>query len=78
LLALLFMGTSHNRWYVERKFADLCNPNMNPNLANRIAMEIRVLNKTACRAISHLESSIGINRSAFHPVIFGTLNQVCS
>lgn len=77
LLALLFMGTSHNRWYVERKFTDLCKPNMRLDLAKRIAMEIRVLNKKACRAISHLEDSINISRSTLHPVILEALNQVC-
>lgn len=78
LLALLFMGTSHNRWYVERKFADLCGPSMSLGLAKRIAMEIRVLSNRACQAISHLEYSITVNRATFHPVIFETLKQVCS
>jgi len=33
LIAMLELGTSHNRWYVERKFFNLCTPNMDPSLA---------------------------------------------
>lgn len=77
LLALLFMGTSHNRWYVERKFASYCGSGMPLELARRLALEMRVLGQRACAAISHLEHSISINRSVLHPMIVGTLQQVC-
>lgn len=77
IFALLFMGTSHNRWYVERKIVTLCGADMPVGLAKRVAMEIRVSNSTACRAITHLEESIHVNRSFFHPEIFRTISQVC-
>lgn len=77
LLALLLMGTSHNRWYVERKFASYCGAGMSLGLARRVAIEIRVLGQRACFAISHLEHSINVNRAVLHPVIVGTLQQVC-
>lgn len=77
LLALLFMGTSHNRWYVERKFASYCGAGMSLGLARRVAIEIRVLGQRACVAISHLEHSIKVNRAVLHPEIVGTLQQVC-
>lgn len=77
LLALLFMGTSHNRWYVERKFASYCGAGMSLGLARRVAIEMRVLGQRACLAISHLEYSINVNRAVLHPVIAGTLQQVC-
>lgn len=77
MLALLIMGTSHNRWYVERKFAALCDSSMDADLARRVALEIRVLGARACQAVRHLESSIGISRNTFHPTILSTLNQVC-
>ena len=77
LLALLLMGTSHNRWYVERKFATYCGSSLPENLAKRVAMEMRILGPTACRAISHLESSINISRSTLHPTLVDTLNSVC-
>ena len=76
-LALLMMGTSHNRWYVEKKFANHCAPSMPEGVAKRVAMEIRVMNKAACLAFSHLESSINIPRSSFHPLIVDTLGKVC-
>lgn len=76
-LAFLMMGTSHNRWYVERKFAGHCSPSMPEGVAKRLAMEIRVMNKVACLAFSHLESSINIPRSSFHPLIVDTLGKVC-
>jgi hypothetical protein len=77
MLALLIMGTSHNRWYVERKFAAFCDSSMDADLARRVALEIRVLGAKACQAVSHLERSIGISRNTFHPTILSTLNQVC-
>ena len=77
MLALLIMGTSHNRWYVERKFAVLCDSSMDADLARRVALEIRVLGARACQAVRHLERSIGVSRNSFHPTIVSTLNQVC-
>ncbi|PJY97000.1 serine/threonine-protein kinase [Pseudomonas donghuensis] len=77
LVALLLMGTSHNRWYVERKFAALCNSQMEDGLARRLALELRVLGRQACAAITHLEDSIHTSRNNFHPTIVTTLNQVC-
>ncbi len=77
MLALLFMGTSHNRWYVEQKFVAFSGANMPVNLARRIAMEIRVLGRRACRAITHLEHSISFDRASLHPEIVSTLAQVC-
>lgn len=77
VLALLLMGTSHNRWYVERKFVSLCGPFMATGLAKRIAMEIRVMSQNACHAFSHLQRSIGVSWTSFHPEIYSTLNQVC-
>jgi serine/threonine protein kinase len=78
LLALLMMGTSHNRWYVERKFADRCGPSLPEPLARRIAMEMRIMGAGACSAISHLERSINVSRGTLHPILVSTLNLVCS
>ncbi|MFT0625784.1 serine/threonine protein kinase [Ectopseudomonas guguanensis] len=77
LIALLIMGTSHNRWYVERKFVSHCLPGMQQDLARRMAMEIRVMRGEACSAINHLERSIGFTRSDLHPLIVDALRQVC-
>lgn len=77
VLALLLMGTTHNRWYVERKFLSLCGPDMPLPVAKRIAMEIRVMRGRACIAVSHLERSIGVSRNSLHPIVLESLNQVC-
>ena len=77
LLALLLLGTSHNRWYVERKFFEHCSSKISENVAGRLSMEIRILGAEACSAIAHLENSIHISRQKFHPLLVSTLNLIC-
>jgi len=77
LMALLAMGTSHNRWYVEHKFIRLAGPGMEINLANRLSIELRILDRPACAQIGHLEASIRVGREALHPLIQKTLSEVC-
>lgn len=68
LIALLEMGTSHNRWYVERKFARLCGPDMNDNLARRLVVKIHIAGKSKVHnSIDHLEKSIDFDRDGLHP-----------
>jgi serine/threonine protein kinase len=78
LLALLFMGTTHNRWYVERKFIQLAGANMDSNLARRVAMEISVSGQPACRAFTHLTRSISANLNDLHPSIYEKIRRVCN
>ncbi len=77
LMALLAMGTSHNRWYVEHKFIRLTGATMDRLLAERLAIEFRVVDRLVCRQISHLEISIGVSRTALHPLIQLALSQIC-
>ena len=77
LMALLRMGTSHNRWYVERKFYSLCGPGMDEGLAKRLAVEFRAAGPAVCRMIDHLEHSISATRDAMHPNPVQTLHEVC-
>jgi eukaryotic-like serine/threonine-protein kinase len=77
LMAMLYMGTSHNRFYVERKFQSMCGHAMAENLARRIAVEFRADGRDACKAIEHLEHSIRTNRRFLHPQLVETLNQIC-
>ena len=76
LMAMLYMGTSHNRWYVEGKFVALTSM-LDAVQAKRLAIECRADDNRFCKAIQHLEISIGINRSALHPVLQETLRQTC-
>ncbi|TWB21985.1 protein kinase-like protein [Nitrospirillum amazonense] len=78
LLAMLELGTSHNRWYVERKFMSLCGPSMKGELAGRLAMEFRILGAEICGAIRHIEWSINANRAVLHPLLVAALKDVCS
>jgi len=77
LMAMLELGTSHNRWYVERKFFDLCGPSMEEQLARRLAVEFRAAGDETCRSIKHLEGSISVSRSGLHPVLQQTLRDTC-
>ena len=77
LMAMLELGTSHNRWYVERRLFSLCGPSMDEALAKRVAIEFRAAGDKACRSISHLESSIGVSRTGLHPVLQQTLAEIC-
>ncbi|SLN77392.1 serine/threonine-protein kinase [Oceanibacterium hippocampi] len=77
LMSLLELGTSHNRWYVEEKFHRLCGFAMDNSLAKRVAIEFRAAPEKVCRSISHLEASIGVNRTKLHPVLQHTLAEIC-
>lgn len=78
LMAMLKMGTSHNRWFVEHKFARLCGPDMDDNLAKRLSIHFRIEGSEVCRLIDHLERSISFNRSSLHPAVVKALGEVCS
>ncbi len=77
LIAMLEMGTSHNRWYVERKFVRLCATDMDTALAKRLAIEFRVRDDWVCRAVDHLERSISVSRDQLHPELVHALSELC-
>ena len=76
-MAMLELGTSHNRWYVERKFFQLCDHSMDEQLARRLAVEFRAAGDETCRPIRHLERSISVDRSGLHPVLQLALRDTC-
>lgn len=78
LVALLLMGTDHNRWYVERKFVRLCGSDMNENLAKRLVVKFHIIGRRKiCASVSHLESSISCNRNNLHPRLTAALLDLC-
>ena len=77
LMALLEMGTSHNRWYVERKFLQLCGSKMDETMARRLSIEFRASGDDICRLITHLERSVGASRTELHPFLQTVLAEVC-
>jgi serine/threonine protein kinase len=77
LLAMLYLGTRHNRFYVEHKFYSYIGINMDENLARRMSLEFLVEEEDVCNAITHLEYSISISRKNFHKILVETLNRIC-
>lgn len=78
MIALLEMGTSHNRWYVEHKFVEKAEPNMDEALAKRFAIKLFVEGSgKICSSINHLERSISFNRTSFHPKILEAVSRIC-
>lgn len=77
LMAMLEMGTSHNRWYVERKFLQLCGSKMDEAMARRLSVEFRASGDDVCRWIAHLERSLGASRTELHPFLQTVLTEVC-
>ncbi|MFL1523691.1 serine/threonine protein kinase [Pseudomonas sp. O230] len=68
-IALLDLGTSHNRWYVERKAAFMLGTAMPPALAERIKIEIDVQQIDFKRKIAQMEKSISFNKASLHPIL---------
>jgi serine/threonine protein kinase len=77
LMALLELGTSHNRWYVERKFCNLCGGMMDESFARRLSVEFRAGGSEVCRSIDHLKRSIGVETDILHPILQQTLSEIC-
>ena len=77
LLGLLMMGTSHNRWYVERMFMGFCGEDMDDDLAKRLAIEFRAIGKDICPKIDRLENSIDAKRSQLHHQLQKAISSLC-
>lgn len=77
IMALLYLGTAHNRYYVERAFLRNTGIKMDERLAQRIAIEFSIDADVACRAIALLEGSLNWRRTQLHPKLITTLSQIC-
>jgi hypothetical protein len=77
-MALLELGTSHNRWYIERKFCTLSSATMDTLLARRLSVEFRAGGADVCRSIDHLKRSISVETTILHPILQQTLGEICS
>jgi serine/threonine protein kinase len=69
LLALLELGTGHNRWYVERIFIKLAGHYLPDSVASRVAIEVQIRNIDFERLIERLEQSISVSRDDLHPAL---------
>ncbi|MEZ9526645.1 serine/threonine protein kinase [Enterovibrio norvegicus] len=68
-IALLYLGTSHNRWYVERKVVAMMGTGISSELAERIQIELEVQGIDFTGEIHHLCRSIGTDRNFLHPTL---------
>ena len=68
-LAMLELGTSHNRWRVEHQFMRMAGPEIQDALAERIAVEIAVQRVNFADKMRHVESSIPVTRHQLHPTL---------
>lgn len=68
-LALLELGISHNRWFVERTFVRMVGTDISEDLAKRISTEIDVQGVAFPDQIDRLERSIGSQRGNLHPIL---------
>ncbi|MEH6833981.1 serine/threonine-protein kinase [Falsihalocynthiibacter arcticus] len=76
--ALLALGTSHNRWFVESCFMAALSPKIDDLFARRAAIELRVLDKTICTKIERLKQSIDADIDQLHPAVSQAIKEICS
>ncbi|GAB6070113.1 hypothetical protein JCM30760_12100 [Thiomicrorhabdus hydrogeniphila] len=74
MLGLLELGTSHNRWYVERKYYRLTTES-DSNVISRMLIEADVNGINLGPMIKHLERSIGVSRLGLNPLIVEYLDE---
>ncbi|HLX55243.1 MAG TPA: hypothetical protein VKR58_14970, partial [Aquella sp.] len=77
LLALLKMGTSHNRWYVEGLFLRNLRHDADQELINRMCIELRINEDEFCQNIRHLIRSLNITTSSFNPKLASLIDTKC-
>ncbi|WGI76003.1 serine/threonine-protein kinase [Sinorhizobium meliloti] len=68
-LAMLQLGTSHNRWRVERQFMRMVGPDCDPALAERVKMEVIARDIPFARRMRHVEISIDVTADQLHPIL---------
>lgn len=77
VMALLYMGTNHNRWYVENMFQRRVDSSADLNFIKRLNMEFEVEGKKICTALNHLTWSIRFSYDSMHPILLNTVNKIC-
>ncbi|WP_295560583.1 serine/threonine-protein kinase [uncultured Sphingomonas sp.] len=67
-VAMLVLGLSHNRWFVERKFLQMV-AGASDQLAERILVEMSVLGIDFAYEFSRMQRSISVTKEALHPIL---------
>lgn len=65
-LAMLELGATHNRWFVERKFIRMAGPEISDELADRIAIEVEIRALPFAQRFDHVKDSIGVSDSSIN------------
>lgn len=73
LLAFLELGTSHNRWLVERNFYRRVLVDADNNVLQRFVTEAKVRSYPIASKIAHLNGSISVDTSKYHPTLTAAL-----
>jgi serine/threonine protein kinase len=68
-VAMLILGLSHNRWFVERKFLNMAGPAVPDELAQRIIVELGVLKIDFADQFARMKNSISVTEEALHPAL---------
>jgi serine/threonine protein kinase len=77
LITLLFLGTNHNRFYVERMFVNfVTDDTFDDNLAKRLALEFKFNKYKTKNAIKHLERSINLRTANLHPFLLEAYKKI--
>ena len=66
-IAMLVLGTDHNRWFVERKFLAMVAPTVSEALIQRVIVEMSVLGINFKAEYARVLASIGVETNAIHP-----------
>lgn len=72
LLAILILGVSHNRWYVEKIFGTLAGPDLPTDVVERLALEAEAQGEDLADLLSLWHRSLAAAaRPALHPTLAG-------
>lgn len=66
-VAMLMLGRNHNRWFVERKFLQMAGPTIEDALAQRIIVELSVLDIDLADEFAGLANAISAEPTMLHP-----------
>jgi eukaryotic-like serine/threonine-protein kinase len=68
-IAMLRLGLEHNRWFVERKFLQMVSPSAPDAMAERMIVELSVLQIDFKGQFEKMQSSISVTDEALHPLL---------
>ena len=68
-LSLLILGTTHNRYYVEHMFLELCGPDADAGIVSRMLIEAEARNINFDKYVNHIPRSIHMSIEELHPLL---------